>query len=118
MLSYVVGAGERCVVIDPSTDIERYLAVARARGWRISFVVDTHLHADHVSGARLLAEAADAALVLSDRDAYAFAVAERPADDVLELERVAPAAGRARLHPRAHDGLDHARARRAGPLHR
>lgn len=84
-LSYVVGAGERCVVIDPSADIERYLAVARARGWRISYVADTHLHADHVSGARLLAEAADATLVLSDRDAYAFDVGGRPAGDLLEL---------------------------------
>ena len=73
-LSYVVGAGDRCVVIDPSVDIERPIAIAAARGWRIAYVADTHLHADHVSGARLLAEAVGAELVLSDADAYAFEV--------------------------------------------
>ena len=54
-LSYVVGGGGAAVVVDPSTDGSRYVDVARTRGWRITGVVDTHLHADHVSGARALA---------------------------------------------------------------
>ena len=62
-LSYVVGAGTSCLVIDPSLDIERTLAVARARGWRVSHVADTHLHADHLSGAVLLAETTGATLL-------------------------------------------------------
>lgn len=62
-LSYVVGVGSSCLVIDPSLDIERILAVARGRGWRVSFVADTHLHADHLSGATLLAETTGATLL-------------------------------------------------------
>ncbi len=54
---YVVGAAGACVVIDPSIAIEHYQQVAADRGWRIVSVVDTHLHADHLSGARLLADA-------------------------------------------------------------
>lgn len=72
-LSYVIGAGTSCVVLDPSLDIERTLAVARARGWRVSHVADTHLHADHLSGAALLAETTGATLLgsASPRDGAA-----------------------------------------------
>jgi glyoxylase-like metal-dependent hydrolase (beta-lactamase superfamily II)/rhodanese-related sulfurtransferase len=84
-LGYVVGSSDRCVVIDPSADIERPIAIAAARGWRIAFVADTHLHADHVSGARLLAEAVGAELVLSDADAYAFDVAPIASGARLEI---------------------------------
>ena len=67
-LSYVVGGRDRCVVIDPSLDIERYVAIAHARHLEITTVLDTHLHADHLSGAQLLAETTGAALVASPHD--------------------------------------------------
>lgn len=71
-LSYVVGAGERCVVIDPSLDVSRYLEVATSHGWRISDVLDTHLHADHLSGARALVESTGATLRLSAADPFTY----------------------------------------------
>jgi len=67
-LSYLVGGRDRCVVIDPSLDIERYVAIAHARHLEITTVLDTHLHADHLSGAQLLAETTGAALVASPHD--------------------------------------------------
>jgi hydroxyacylglutathione hydrolase len=42
-------------VVDPRRDVDVYLRAAAARGWRISHVVETHLHNDYVSGARELA---------------------------------------------------------------
>lgn len=72
-LSYVIGAGERAVVIDPSKNIGLYQDLANERGWQIAYVVDTHLHADHLSGARDLAAATGAALYLSAHDPFAFA---------------------------------------------
>jgi glyoxylase-like metal-dependent hydrolase (beta-lactamase superfamily II) len=71
-LSYVVGAGERCVVIDPSLDVARYESIARANGWTIDSVVDTHLHADHISGARELVARVGARLLLSPHDPFSF----------------------------------------------
>ncbi len=71
-LSYVVGAGERCVVIDPSLEVERYRAVAARHGWTLTHVLDTHLHADHLSGARALAAATGAELWLNASDPFAF----------------------------------------------
>jgi len=44
-------------VIDPSKDIDQYLTAARAEGVQITHVIDTHIHADHVSGARKLVRA-------------------------------------------------------------
>ncbi len=71
-LSYVVGAGERAVVIDPSRDLHHYLQIARENDWTISYVVDTHLHADHLSGARELREATGATLLLNPADPFSF----------------------------------------------
>jgi glyoxylase-like metal-dependent hydrolase (beta-lactamase superfamily II) len=71
-LSYVVGAGDAAAVIDPSSDVDEYVRRADARGWRIAHVFDTHLHADHVSGARALAAATGAQLVLNPADRFGF----------------------------------------------
>lgn len=51
-------------VVDPQLDIDPYIKVAEALGLKIRFVIDTHLHADHLSGGRALAEATGAQYVL------------------------------------------------------
>jgi glyoxylase-like metal-dependent hydrolase (beta-lactamase superfamily II)/rhodanese-related sulfurtransferase len=71
-LSYVVGAGGEAVVIDPSVDLDVYLDVVAEQGWRITRVFDTHLHADHLSGARELAARTGATLHLNPADAFHF----------------------------------------------
>jgi hydroxyacylglutathione hydrolase len=60
--SYLIGderTGE-AVVIDPRRDIEEYLQDAKAHGLRIVGVINTHFHADFVSGHLELARAAGA----------------------------------------------------------
>jgi glyoxylase-like metal-dependent hydrolase (beta-lactamase superfamily II) len=69
----VVGAGEEAFVVDPSLETDRYMDEAARRGWRITRVYDTHLHADHISGARALAGATGASLHLNPADAFEFA---------------------------------------------
>lgn len=51
-------------VVDPQLDISPYLQASEATGMKIKFVIDTHVHADHVSGGRKLAEATGAQYVL------------------------------------------------------
>ena len=53
--SYLIGDGGEAVVVDPSRDIEMYLDEAAAHGLTITWVLETHLHADFVSGHRELA---------------------------------------------------------------
>ncbi len=62
--SYVIGcpaAGE-AVVVDPRRDIDCYLEIARDEGMRITAVIETHLHADHVSGGQELRAATGATI--------------------------------------------------------
>src|SRR5215469_1192370 len=53
-------------VIDPQLQIQPYLDLAHERGYHIVGVVDTHLHADHISGNRKLAGATAATLYLHE----------------------------------------------------
>jgi glyoxylase-like metal-dependent hydrolase (beta-lactamase superfamily II) len=66
--AYMIGAldsGE-CAVFDPLWDIEPYIAVAKRKSSTIRYVIDSHSHADHVSGARRLAKATGAELILPE----------------------------------------------------
>lgn len=72
-LSYLVASGDEALVIDPSLDTEVYLRAARERGWTIAGVVETHIHADHVSRARQLAAAAGVPLYLPEQERATFA---------------------------------------------
>ena len=74
-ISYLFGCGGRAsgAVVDPVGDIEPYLRTAEASGMRILYVIDTHIHADHVSAGRRLASAAGARYVLGAQAAAARA---------------------------------------------
>ena len=84
--SYLIGDEDAGVaaVVDPKLDIEDYLALARYMGVRIEHVLETHNHADHVSGHGRLAAATGAAIHINrlaepDYD-------HEPFDDGWELE--------------------------------
>ncbi|HLW92927.1 MAG TPA: MBL fold metallo-hydrolase [Roseiarcus sp.] len=61
-ISYLFGCGGKAAaaVVDPVGDIAPYLKSAQETGMRILYVIDTHIHADHLSAGRRLAEAAGA----------------------------------------------------------
>ena len=65
--SYLIGDGGEAVVVDPSRDIDMYVEEARAQGLRIRWVLETHLHADFVSGHRDLAAATGATIGIGER---------------------------------------------------
>jgi rhodanese-related sulfurtransferase/glyoxylase-like metal-dependent hydrolase (beta-lactamase superfamily II) len=53
--SYLIGDAGEAAIVDPRRDVDVYLEEARARGLTIRHVIETHLHADFVSGHRELA---------------------------------------------------------------
>lgn len=63
-LSYLVGNGGEAAVIDPALDPTVYQELADHHGWTIGHVLDTHIHADHLSRARRLAQRTGAILHL------------------------------------------------------
>ena len=58
--SYVIGTGGKCVIVDPVRNIEPYLEKAKEFGMEIAGVLETHLHADFISGHMELADATGA----------------------------------------------------------
>jgi len=88
--SYVFGCGGKAIgaVVDPLGNIAPYLRTSEETGMRIRYVIDTHLHADHVSAGRELAKTAGAEYVLF-ADANANFPFHKVRDgDVLELGNV------------------------------
>jgi hydroxyacylglutathione hydrolase len=63
--SYVIGSSGVAAVVDPRRDVEDYIATASANGLSIRYVIETHLHADFVSGHRELAERTGASIVIA-----------------------------------------------------
>jgi glyoxylase-like metal-dependent hydrolase (beta-lactamase superfamily II)/rhodanese-related sulfurtransferase len=70
--SYLAHDGEVALVVDPQRDIDRVLALAAARGVRITHVFETHLHNDYVTGGLALALATGAAYHVNAADQVAF----------------------------------------------
>jgi glyoxylase-like metal-dependent hydrolase (beta-lactamase superfamily II) len=71
-LSYVIGSGEEAVVVDPALAPEVYERQAEERGWTIVGVLDTHVHADHLSRAHRLAQSTGARLYLPEQERVSY----------------------------------------------
>jgi glyoxylase-like metal-dependent hydrolase (beta-lactamase superfamily II)/rhodanese-related sulfurtransferase len=84
-LSYVVGSDGEAVVVDASLDPEVYLWLAKERGWRITRVLDTHVHADHLSRSRTLAEMIGATLHMPEGAPVSYPFSPLGDGDVLEV---------------------------------
>lgn len=60
--SYVLGGENKCLIVDPPRDIDRCLAAAKSFGLPVAGVIETHLHADFVSGHMEVAKATGATI--------------------------------------------------------
>jgi len=61
--SYLIGSDGEAAVVDPQRDVDEYLAEAAAHGLQIKYVIETHLHADFVSGHQEIAARTGAQIV-------------------------------------------------------
>jgi hydroxyacylglutathione hydrolase len=61
--SYFIGSEGEAAVVDPQRDVQQYLDEAERQNMRIRYIIETHLHADFVSGHRELAERTGARIV-------------------------------------------------------
>jgi glyoxylase-like metal-dependent hydrolase (beta-lactamase superfamily II) len=75
-------------VCDPIEQIEPYLRVSQETGMKIRYVIDTHVHADHVSGGRRLAEATGADYVLHESAGAQFPFRRVKENEELDLGNV------------------------------
>jgi hydroxyacylglutathione hydrolase len=84
--SYLLGGSGTCAIVDPRRDVQVYLDAAKDMGMRITHVLETHLHADFISGHVDLARETGATIYAPAAGKCTFdhvAVKER---DAIELE--------------------------------
>ncbi len=72
--SYVLGCpgARKMVVVDPKRDVQDYLDISREEGMKITHIIDTHVHADHVSGAHELKSQTGADIYMSEHAPVKF----------------------------------------------
>ena len=87
--SYLIADGGEAVVVDPQRDVDQYLDAAKALGVAIRYILETHLHADFVSGHRELAERSGAEIVFGAKANAAFPHRAVRDGDMLRIGNVA-----------------------------
>ncbi|MBK9154962.1 MAG: MBL fold metallo-hydrolase [Chloracidobacterium sp.] len=65
--SYYIGSGDEAAIVDPQRDVQQYLDEADAHGQKIKYVIETHSHADFVSGHLELAKKTGAQIIYGQR---------------------------------------------------
>lgn len=88
-LSYVIGVpGKNAIVVDPARFPQDYIDLAASEGMTITHVIDTHVHADHITGGPQLAEATGAAyhVPIEDTGRTPTPFANEPLADGAEID--------------------------------
>ena len=70
--SYLIGSEGEAAVVDPQRDVDQYIVEASSNGLKIRYVIETHLHADFVSGHRELAERTGAEIIFGQQAGATF----------------------------------------------
>src|ERR1041384_3096904 len=70
--SYLIGSEGEAVVVDPQRDVDEYIDEAKAHGLQIKYVIETHLHADFVSGHQEIAARTGAQIIFGAQAGVAF----------------------------------------------
>ena len=70
--SYLIGSDGEAAVVDPQRDVDQYIAEAAARNLKIKYIIETHLHADFVSGHRELSDKTGAEIVFGKESGATF----------------------------------------------
>ncbi len=85
--SYLIGdeSTGRAVLVDPRRDIDDYLSDAEAAGLRIELVIETHIHADFLSGHLELARATGATIAFGEAAATGFPIRRLRDGECLDL---------------------------------
>ena len=70
--SYYLGSDGEAAIMDPQRDVQQYIDEADANGQQIKYIIETHLHADFVSGHVELAAKTGAEIIYGQRAATQF----------------------------------------------
>lgn len=88
--SYVIGCpgAKQAVVVDPKRDVQDYMDISRDEGMKITHIIETHVHADHVSGNQELKSRTGAAIYYGEGTPVTFDHKELKEGDIIEFGMV------------------------------
>lgn len=86
--SYYIGSENEAAIIDPQRDVQQYLDEAEANGQTIKYVIETHSHADFVSGHIELAAKTGAQIVFGSRANTQFPTLKVKDNDEIMLGKI------------------------------
>jgi glyoxylase-like metal-dependent hydrolase (beta-lactamase superfamily II) len=84
-LSYLIGSEGEAIVLDASVDPKVYTNLAKENNWLIKQVLDTHIHADHLSRSPELARRTTSELFMPDQDKVNFSFHKIHNDDTVKF---------------------------------
>lgn len=86
--SYLLGGTQQCAIIDPQRDVDIYIDKARELDLRITHILETHLHADFISGHMELAHRTGATIYAPKQGNCTFAHNGVKEDELIQLEHI------------------------------
>lgn len=86
--SYYLGSETEAAIIDPQRDVDQYIAEAEANNQKIKYIIETHSHADFVSGHLELAEKTGAEIIYGERANTEFPTHKVKDGDELSLGKI------------------------------
>jgi hydroxyacylglutathione hydrolase len=86
--SYYIGSGGEAAIIDPQRDVQQYMDEAAANGHQIKYVIETHSHADFVSGHLELAGRTGAQIIYGQRANTEFPTLKVKDGDELNVGKI------------------------------
>lgn len=86
--SYYIGSGSEAAIIDPQRDVQQYIDEAESNGQTIKYVIETHSHADFVSGHAELAAKTGAKIIYGEKAATTFPTLKVKDGDKLNIGSV------------------------------
>ncbi len=86
--SYYIGSDGEAAIVDPQRDVQQYLDEAEANGQKIKYVIETHSHADFVSGHIELSEKTGAEIVFGQKATTEFPTLKVKDGDELTIGKV------------------------------
>lgn len=86
--SYYLGSETEAAIIDPQRDVEQYLAEAAAHNQKIKYIIETHSHADFVSGHIELAQKTGAQIIYGQKANTTFPTLKVKDGDELSVGKV------------------------------
>ncbi len=86
-LSYIIASKntKECIVVDPSQFYWEYEKIIKDNGWKLKAVIETHAQADHISGAKQLADRHKAQHYISSKDMKVSGFTDIKDEDIIKL---------------------------------